>query len=82
MTTKVSSIIGGRSTGGGRSGSVTIENPARLDEVVSEALLGDAETLLEACRVARAAQPEWAAVPAPVRGRAVQQIGRLVEENR
>ncbi|MEP6477259.1 MAG: aldehyde dehydrogenase family protein, partial [Actinomycetota bacterium] len=27
------------------------------------------------------AQPGWAAVPAPVRGRAIQQLGRLVESN-
>ncbi|CAN5336933.1 aldehyde dehydrogenase family protein [soil metagenome] len=44
-------------------------------------MLGDAATFVEVCRVARAAQPAWAAVPAPVRGVAVQQIGRLVERN-
>ena len=38
-------------------------------------------TFVDACRAARAAQPAWAAVPAPVRGRAIQQLGRLVEEN-
>src|SRR5207249_7106516 len=36
----------------------------------------------DACRTARAAQPAWARTPAPVRGRAVQQIGRLVEANK
>jgi aldehyde dehydrogenase (NAD+) len=56
-------------------------NPARLDEVVSEVSLADPATFVEACRAARAAQPAWAAVPAPVRGRAVQQLGRLVEAN-
>src|SRR2546426_4469180 len=35
-----------------------------------------------ACEAARAAQRDWAAVPAPVRGRAIQQVGRLVEDNR
>jgi alpha-ketoglutaric semialdehyde dehydrogenase len=59
----------------------TIANPARLDEIVSEAHLGDAETFLQACRVAKAAQPAWSSVPAPVRGRAIQQLGRLVEDN-
>ena len=34
-----------------------------------------------AARAARAAQPAWADVPAPVRGRAIAHIGRLVEEN-
>jgi aldehyde dehydrogenase (NAD+) len=52
-----------------------------LDEIVSEVRLGDATTFVEACRLAKAAQPTWAAVPAPVRGRAIQQLGRLVEEN-
>ncbi len=60
---------------------MTIPNPARLDEVVAEANLADADTFVEACRTAAQAQPSWAAVPAPVRGRAVQQLGRLVEEN-
>src|SRR6059058_824313 len=58
-----------------------IANPARLDEIVSEAHLGDAETFLQACRAANVAQPAWSSVPAPVRGRAIQQLGRLVEEN-
>ena len=35
-----------------------------------------------ACRAARAAQGEWAAVPAPVRARAIEQLGRLVESNK
>jgi len=59
-----------------------IRNPARLDDVIGEAALGDAGTFVEACRVARDAQAAWARVPAPVRGRAVQQLGRLVEDNK
>src|SRR5439155_10882634 len=39
-------------------------------------------TFVRACEVARAAQARWASVPAPVRGRAIQQIGRLVESNK
>ena len=62
-------------------GTLTVTNPARLDEVVAEVALGDAATFVDACRAARAAQPGWAAVPAPVRGRAIQQLGRLVEAN-
>ena len=57
-------------------------NPALLDDVVAEVVLGDASTMVEACRAAREAQPAWAATPAPVRGRAIQQIGRLVEANK
>ena len=52
------------------------------DEAVADVLLGDAATFVDACGAARAAQREWAAVPAPVRGRAIQQLGRLVEANK
>jgi acyl-CoA reductase-like NAD-dependent aldehyde dehydrogenase len=62
---------------GGRLASV---DPAR-GETVAEALLGDAGTFVEACRAARAAQRGWATTPAPVRGRVIEQIGRLVEAN-
>ena len=57
-------------------------NPANLEDVVAEVELGDASVFLEACRAARAAQGEWAATPAPIRGRAIQLAGRLVEENK
>ena len=50
--------------------------------MVCEALLGDVDTFVDACRAARAAQREWAATPAPVRGNAIKQIGRLVEDNK
>ena len=73
----VSGPLGPDAPGGVR----TIANPARLDEIVSEAHLGNAETFLQACRAAKAAQPTWSSVPAPVRGRAIQQLGRLVEDN-
>ncbi|MGH3441518.1 MAG: aldehyde dehydrogenase family protein [Nitriliruptorales bacterium] len=82
MSRTVSSLIAGRrheEAGGGR---LELPNPAQTGEVVSEALLADARTYVEACRVAKDAQPAWAAVPAPIRGRAIQQIGRLAEENK
>src|SRR5204862_508580 len=63
-------------------GRLTSTNPARTDEVVAEVLLGDAQTFEDACRAARAAQREWAAVPAPVRGRVIANVGRLVEQNK
>jgi aldehyde dehydrogenase (NAD+) len=62
-------------------GRFTILSPADLSQEVVEASLGDVSTFVEAARVADEAQPGWAAVPAPVRGRAIQQLGRLVEEN-
>jgi alpha-ketoglutaric semialdehyde dehydrogenase len=78
----VASIVGGRSlqdAPGGRSRSV---NPARTDETVAEVLLGDAGTFVAACEAAREAQKEWAAVPAPIRSRVIQRVGRLVENNK
>jgi aldehyde dehydrogenase (NAD+) len=56
-------------------------NPARLDEVVAEVTLGDAPLLVAAAQAARQAQRAWADVPAPVRGRAIAHIGRVVEAN-
>jgi acyl-CoA reductase-like NAD-dependent aldehyde dehydrogenase len=77
----VASLLDGRPVPGGAGGTISIANPADLGETVAEASLGDAGTFLEACRRAKAAQPGWSAVPAPVRGRAIQRLGRLVEEN-
>src|SRR5439155_1178202 len=77
----VRSLLNGQPDPVAPGGVRTIANPARLDEVVSEAHLGDAETFLQACRGAKAAQPAWSSVPAPVRGRAIQQLGRLVEDD-
>ena len=57
-------------------------NPAHLDDVVAEVHLGGASALHSAARAARTAQREWARVPAPVRGRAVAELGRLVEANK
>jgi len=79
MTTTIASLLNGRAVPGGTVR--TIANPARLDEIVAEASLADAETCLGACRAAKDAQPAWSSVPAPVRGRAIQQLGRLVEDN-
>ena len=81
MNGTVSSLLSGHPVDDAPGGSITVANPARLDEVVAEARLGDSTTFVQACRLAAAAQPAWAHVPAPVRGRAVQQLGRLVEDN-
>jgi aldehyde dehydrogenase (NAD+) len=77
----VASILDGRPTEEAPGGTLTIPNPAHLDETVALAALGDADTFRDACRRAKEAQPAWEAVPAPVRGRAIQHLGRLVEEN-
>ncbi len=75
----ISSIVAGRAaTEGTRLES---RNPARLDDLVAEALLADADTFVDACRAARAAQEQWERVPAPARGNVIKNVGRLVEEN-
>src|SRR4051812_4182205 len=78
----VASIVGGRTAPETAAGRLRSTNPARTDDVVADVALGDAGTFVDACRAARAAQVEWAKVPAPARGRVVAAIGRLVEENK
>src|SRR5436189_4510214 len=78
----VSSVIAGQPVGGAPGGRIRSTNPARLDEVVADVALGDAALLVTAARAARDAQRAWADVPAPVRGRAIAHIGRLVEDNK
>jgi acyl-CoA reductase-like NAD-dependent aldehyde dehydrogenase len=80
LTRTLFSTVGGKpvEAGGARVASV---NPSRLGEVVAEVALADAETFVDACRSAREAQRVWADVPAPVRGRVIANLGRLVEAN-
>ncbi|MEJ7820478.1 MAG: aldehyde dehydrogenase family protein, partial [Rubrobacteraceae bacterium] len=81
-TRTVASLIGGRTLEGAPGGRLTSTNPARTDETVAEVLLGDAGAFVAACRAARGAQREWAAVPAPARAQVIKKIGRLVESNK
>jgi alpha-ketoglutaric semialdehyde dehydrogenase len=80
----VTSVIGGKPVGGpvAPGGRLRSVNPASRDDVVADVALGDAGTLVAAAREARAAQRAWADVPAPVRGRAIGNIGRVVEANK
>src|SRR5215213_3312494 len=81
-TRTVASIIGGRVPDGAPGGRMTSTNPALTSETVAEVSLGDAGTFVEACRAAREAQREWAAVPAPIRSQVIKKIGRVVENNK
>jgi aldehyde dehydrogenase (NAD+) len=80
VSRQISSVIGGKEAEAAGTPYTSV-NPARLDEVVAEVRLADAATFATACRTAAEAQREWARVPAPVRGRVIASIGRLVEEN-
>src|ERR671924_2289156 len=68
----VASLLTGTPVPDAPGGTLTIHDPARLDQVVAHASLGDAETFVEACRRANAAPPRGGEVPPPVPGRAVQ----------
>jgi alpha-ketoglutaric semialdehyde dehydrogenase len=80
MRTITSALAAGLTTAA--AGTVESVNPADLSDVVARVELADAKTFVAACRVARGAQPAWAAVPAPVRGQAISAIGRIVADNK
>src|SRR3954465_9740893 len=79
---QVASLVDGRARTDAPGGTLTSTNPALLEDVVAPVSLGDATALVAAARAARAAQKQWAAVPAPARGRVIAQVGRLVEANK
>ena len=70
-TRTLSSVVDGRPVTG--STMITSSNPARPGDVVAEVGLADASVFLGAAESADKAQAGWAAVPAPVRGRAIAQ---------
>ena len=80
--TEIGSIVGGKPRTDAPGGRLTSTNPANTSETVAEVRLADAATFVDAARAARAAQKEWAAVPAPARGRVIANVGRLVEANK
>jgi alpha-ketoglutaric semialdehyde dehydrogenase len=57
-------------------------NPARLDDTVSRVTLADAATFARACELANDGQRAWSSVPAPVRGAAIGDLGRIVSANK
>src|SRR5690348_2714601 len=81
-TRTAASIIAGEVRTEAPGGRLESANPADLSDLVAEVLLTDADGYVDAARAARAAQRAWARVPAPVRGRVIAQVGRLVEANK
>ena len=61
---------------------ITSRNPADLSDVVTRVEVADVAAFTATCRTARDVQPTWARVPAPLRGRVIAQVGRLVEANK
>src|SRR5436190_16643649 len=81
MSRNITSIIAGIPAPGPDGARFASTNPARTSEVVADVSPGDASTFVAAARAARQAGQAWADVPAPVRGRAIAHIGRVVEAN-
>jgi aldehyde dehydrogenase (NAD+) len=82
MTSKIVSIVNGRPAQDAAAGVLTSANPSRLEDAVAEVTLATGATFAAACAAAKRAQPSWADVPAPVRGRAIAAMSRIVEANK
>jgi len=78
----IASVIAGEARTDAPGGRLKSTNPARTEELVADVALADAATFADACCAAREAQPAWASVPAPARGRVIAQVGRLFEANK
>ena len=60
----------------------SLVDPAHLDVEVARVRLGDPATFATACARADAAQVDWAATPAPVRGVAIHGLAGVLEANK
>ena len=56
--------------------TLTSVNPADSADVLGEASLADGAALADAAARAHRAQRDWARVPAPIRGVAIERMGR------
>ncbi len=82
MARNLTTMIGGKAASGSESWPLYHSvAPARTDSTVANVSLAPATVFADACSAATAAQREWAEVPAPVRGRVIASMGRLVEAN-
>jgi aldehyde dehydrogenase (NAD+) len=72
-------FIGGQWTGAASGRTFETRNPAATDDVVGVYPKGDAGDARQAIDAARAAQPKWAAVPAPKRGEILYRAANLLE---
>jgi alpha-ketoglutaric semialdehyde dehydrogenase len=78
---ELSSLVDGAAVDAGTD-PVELTNPADTSEVVSRVRLGDAATFAQAAERAHAAQGAWRAVPPPIRGVAIHDLGRIIGENK
>ena len=78
---RIGSIVAGGPIGPSPSEPMPSTNPADTTEVVALVELAGPDDFVAACQSARAAQPGWADVPAPIRGQVIANMGRLVAAN-
>jgi len=77
----LTSLIDGEPVDAGTE-AVTLVDPAHLDVPTAHVRLGDATTFARAAERADAAQAEWAATPAPVRGVAIHGLAQVLAANK
>src|SRR5687768_4701254 len=72
-------FIGGEWTGARSGATFETRNPADTDEVVGVFQKSDADDARQAIEAATAAQPAWAAIPAPKRGEILHRAAGILE---
>ncbi len=72
-------LIGGQWVASHTGATFETRNPADTDEVVGVFQKSDADDARQAIAAARAAQPAWAAVPAPKRGEILYRAAQILE---
>ena len=72
-------LIGGEWTASHTGATFETRNPADTDEVVGVFQKSDADDARQAIEAARAAQPAWAAMPAPKRGEILHRAAQILE---
>jgi len=79
MMEKQRNFIGGEWVAPTSGNYLEIRNPAQLDELVGYAPASAIADVQQAIAAAAAAQPAWAARPAPERGRILHKVANLIE---
>ena len=79
MSQSFSNLIGGEWVGARSGATIETRNPADTDEIVGRYPKCGADEARQAIEAARAAQPAWAAIPAPKRGEVLYRAANLLE---
>jgi aldehyde dehydrogenase (NAD+) len=79
MTTAYTNIIAGQRTPASSGATIEVRNPADTDEVIGLAPASTVEDARAAIAAAKEAQPAWAAMSGPERGRVLHRAAALLE---